>query len=105
MFLRNKDAMIATVSAVFALIFLLFFYGILAVHLITDLDIGENSVGNNNFILNYIGYFFGLVSATYALSSPFVAFFASIMPCRWLTFISFYIATAALLLLGPSQLL
>jgi hypothetical protein len=48
MFLKNKEAMIATVSAVFALIFLLFFYGILAVHLITDLDIGENSVGNIN---------------------------------------------------------
>ena len=43
--MRNKDAMVATVSSVFALIFLLFFYGILAVHLIIDLDINENSVG------------------------------------------------------------
>ena len=45
MFLRNKRAMMATVSALFAMIFMLFFDGILTMHLITDLDVGDNKAG------------------------------------------------------------
>lgn len=48
MFLKNRRAMMASVSAVFAMIFMLFFDGILTMHLITDLDIGENSAGKHS---------------------------------------------------------
>lgn len=47
MFLKNRRAMMATVSAVFAMIFMLFFDGILTMHLILEMDINENSAGNN----------------------------------------------------------
>jgi hypothetical protein len=66
MFLKNRRAMMAIVSAIFAMIFMLFFDGILTMHLITDMKIGENSAG----------YFFALICATYALSSPFVGIMA-----------------------------
>ena len=45
MFLRNKRAMMATVSAVFAMIFMLFFDGILTMHLILDMNVGDNNAG------------------------------------------------------------
>jgi MFS family permease len=52
MFLKNRRAMMATVSAVIAMIFMLFFYGILTMHLISDMDIGENSAGKiRSFLL------------------------------------------------------
>lgn len=62
MFLKNRRAMMAILSAIFAMVFMLFFYGILTMHLILEMDIGENSVG----------YFFMIICASYALFSPFV---------------------------------
>lgn len=94
-FLKNRRAMMAIVSAIFAMMFMLFFDGILTMHLISDLNIGENSAG----------YFFALICATYALSSPFVGILATFAPRRWLTFLSFCVASIALLMLGPSKLL
>ena len=69
--------MMTSVSAVFAMIFMLFFYGILTMHLIADMDIGENSVGKIliSCFKTHTGYFFGLICATYALSSPFIGLF------------------------------
>ena len=92
MFLRNRRAMMAVVSAIFAMMFMLFFDGILTMHLINDMEISENSAG----------YFFGLICATYALSSPFVGCLTSFFPRRWLTFGAFLIASVALLMFGPS---
>ena len=102
MFLKNRRAMMATVSAVFAMIFMLFFDSILTIYLISELKIGENSAGKINDIYNNTGYFFALICATYALSSPFVGILTAFAPLRWLTFISFIIASGALLMLGPS---
>jgi hypothetical protein len=42
MFLRNRRAMMATVSAVFAMILMLFFDAILTMHLIKDMNFSEN---------------------------------------------------------------
>lgn len=92
MFLKNRKAMMSIASAMFAMMFMLFFDGILTMHLISDLDVGENSAG----------YFFGLICATYALSSPFVAVFLTFISRQWLSFISFGVAAGALLMLGPS---
>ena len=47
MFLKNRRAMMATISAIFAMIFMLFFDGILTMHLILEMDINENSAGNS----------------------------------------------------------
>lgn len=92
MILKNRRAMMALISAIFAMMFMLFFDGILTMHLISDMDVGENSAG----------YFFGLICATYAMSSPFIGILATIFPRRWLTFLSFCVASGALLMLGPS---
>jgi hypothetical protein len=66
MFLKNRRAMMAILSAIFAMMFMLFFDGILTMHLISDMDVNENAAG----------YFFALICATYALSSPFVGIIA-----------------------------
>ena len=92
----------AAVSGIFAMIFMLFFESILTVHLIMDLDVGEDSAGNIKFDQICLGYFFALICATYALSSPFVYILTALIPRRWLTFMSFLVAALALLLLGPS---
>jgi Na+/melibiose symporter-like transporter len=94
MILKNRKVMMAIVSAMFAMMFMLFFDGILTMHLISDMDINENSAG----------YFFALICATYAFSSPFVGILAQFVPRKWLTFFSFCVASVALLMLGPSKL-
>ena len=45
MFLRNRRAMMSVLSAVLAMVFMLFFESILTVHLIKDLDLSENTAG------------------------------------------------------------
>jgi hypothetical protein len=45
MILKNRRAMMAVVSAIFAMIFMLFFDSILTVHLINDMKINENTAG------------------------------------------------------------
>lgn len=45
MILKNRRAMMAVVSAIFAMIFMLFFDSILTVHLIEDMKINENTAG------------------------------------------------------------
>ena len=45
MILKNRRAMMAVVSAIFAMIFMLFFDSILTVHLIKDMKINENTAG------------------------------------------------------------
>jgi hypothetical protein len=47
MFLKNRRAMMATGSAMIAMIFMLFFDGILTMHLIDEMDISEDSAGKN----------------------------------------------------------
>lgn len=94
MILKNRKVMMAIVSAMFAMMFMLFFDGILTMHLISDMDINENEAG----------YFFALICATYAFSSPFVGMLAQFVPRKWLTFFSFCVASLALLMLGPSKL-
>ncbi|TNV82635.1 hypothetical protein FGO68_gene1456 [Halteria grandinella] len=94
MILKNRKVMMAIVSAMFAMMFMLFFDGILTMHLISDMDINENEAG----------YFFALICATYAFSSPFVGILAQFVPRKWLTFFSFCVASLALLMLGPSKL-
>ena len=48
MILKNRRVMMAVVSAIFAMIFMLFFDSILTVHLIKDMKINENTAGKQN---------------------------------------------------------
>jgi MFS family permease len=45
MFLRNRRAMMSVLSAVLAMVFMLFFESILTVHLIKDMELSENTAG------------------------------------------------------------
>jgi MFS family permease len=87
--------MMSVLSAVLAMIFMLFFESILTMHLINDMKLSENTAG----------YFFGLICATYAISSPFVGCLTTFIARKWLTFSAFLIAFVALLMFGPSQVL
>jgi len=51
MFLRNRRAMMSVLSAVLAMVFMLFFESILTMHLINDMKLSENTAGN---ILTFI---------------------------------------------------
>lgn len=48
---------------------------------------------------------FGALALAYSLCSPLIAFAAKRVPVRYLTFISFGVATAGTFLMGPSKLL
>jgi hypothetical protein len=45
MILKNRRSMMAVLSAIFAMIFMLFFDSILTVHMIKDMKIDLNTVG------------------------------------------------------------
>ena len=55
-----------------------------------------------NSQINFKGYFFGLICATYAISSPFVGFLTALVPRKWLTFGAFLVSSIALFMFGPS---
>lgn len=63
MFLTNWHALIAALSATFALMFMLFFDSILSIRLI---DLGVNE--------DYIGYIFSVACFCYALSAPIAGY-------------------------------
>jgi hypothetical protein len=57
-FLKNRRAMMAALSAMFAMIFMMFFDGILAVQLRKQMGVSANSVGNNLSNLSNCRIFF-----------------------------------------------
>ena len=81
----------ASISSIFAMIFMLFSDTIYSNYLI--------SVGVSE---NYIGYFFALMCAVYAIFSPIVGVLCKYIPKIVLTQISFLFAFTSLLLFGPS---
>jgi MFS family permease len=103
MILKNLRSMMAIMSAMFAMIFMLFFDSILTVHLINDLNIDVNTAGKLQIIYYIIGYYFALICATYAISSPFVGCLTQVIPKHWLTFMAFLSASVALFMFGPSK--
>ena len=50
-----------------------------------------------------LGYYFALICATYAMSSPFVGCLTSVIPRHWLTLMAFIFASVALFMFGPSK--
>ena len=95
MFLFNTRAMLAVVSSTIAMVFMLFYNGILSVHLQENMDVSSDNVG----------YIFALGALMYALSSPLVSIVFRGLPRRYITQLAFIISSIALFLFGPSELL
>ena len=95
----------ATISSIIAMIFMLFFDSILAVHLIIEMGVSENVAGNFKVYFSFIGYYFALICFTYALSSPLIGYLMRHLPRRYITCCSFFLAFVALLMMGPSEVL
>ena len=104
-FFKNRRAMMAIISSILAMIFMLFFDGILAIHLISEMDVSDNEAGNHLQDQCFIGYYFALCCFTYAVSSPIVGCLMYKVPRRYITCCSFFLAFFALLMFGPSQIL
>ena len=73
-FLRNKRAMMASFSAMLAMVFMLFYDTIYSNYLLS-IDVPED----------YIGYFFALGCGVYSLSAPLVGIIAKFIPKVYLT--------------------
>lgn len=74
MFLTNKRALFAIISAIFAMIFMLFFDAILSVRL------EYMGVADKN-----IGFIFALGPFCYAISAPFIGLLCKRLTSRYIT--------------------
>ena len=92
--LTNFRAVLSLISAVTILILTLFFDAIISPHFVY--------IGISKDI---IGYLFGALALSYSLLSPLIAFAAKRIPVRYITFVSFGVATLGTFLMGPSKLL
>lgn len=106
MFLFNARAMLAVVSSTIAMVFMLFYNGILSVELTTHMGVDGDNVGKHTSLLILsTGYIFALGALMYALSSPLVSIVFRGLPRRYITQIAFIVSSVALFLFGPSELL
>jgi len=55
--------------------------------------------------LIFLGFFFALICLTYAISAPFIGLLTRVVARRYVTCASFFIATLALFMFGPSKIL
>jgi predicted MFS family arabinose efflux permease len=92
--LKNFRAVLSLISAVSILILTLFFDAIISPHF--------EYIGISKDV---IGYLFGALALSYSLFSPLIAFAAKRIPVRYITFISFGVATVGTFIMGPSNLL
>jgi predicted MFS family arabinose efflux permease len=95
MFLKNGRAMLAVFSSMIAMVFMLFYNGILANELTGPMGVSPD----------YVGYIFALGALMYALSSPLVSIVFKGIPRRYITQLAFLVSSVALFLFGPSKML
>jgi MFS family permease len=95
MFFTNIRAMLAIISSMIAMVFMLFYNAIISNHLIDTYDVPEDQVG----------YILALGALFYALSSPLVSIVFKGVPRRYVTFLALIVSSVALFLFGPSVLL
>lgn len=91
-FFTNLRAMTAIVSAMFAMIFMLFYEPIFTPYIANQYQFDKNKVG---FTLA-IGCF------TYAVGSPLVGFLCSKIQRKYITLMAFFLCAASLFVFGPS---
>ena len=93
--LTNPRAMMAAVSSIFAMVFMLFIDTIYSVYLVKEAGVGED----------YIGYVFALGCGVYSIFSPIVGILCKYIPKLFLTQFAFIMSFISLILLGPSIVL
>jgi MFS family permease len=94
-FLTNLRAMTAIVSAMFAMIFMLFYEPIFVPYIHSQFGYSEGT----------IGYFLAIGCFTYAFGSPLVGLLCSKVQRKYITCFAFIICSVSLFLTGPSVLL
>eukprot|EP00347_Sterkiella_histriomuscorum_P005636 403355840 len=94
MLLKNKRVMMASISSIFAMIFMLFYDTILSDQLI---EVGLDK--------NLVGYLFALICLVYTLCSPIVGHFSQKIKKIYITQAAFIFASISLFFFGPSKLL
>ncbi|CDW87636.1 permeases of the major facilitator superfamily [Stylonychia lemnae] len=107
MMIKNKRVMIACISVIIAMVFMLFFETILADQLLA-IGVSKDHVGNLikfDFKILRLGYIYSIMSLVYTVFSPFVGFFCDKLKKIYITQFSFFLATIALIFYGPSKLL
>lgn len=92
--LKNYRVRIAVMVGTVGVIFMFFYESILTEHLV-NIGIGKSETG----------YFFGLVSFVYTLSSLLIGYLCHFIKRRYLTQFSLLLSALALFCLGPSKLL
>jgi Na+/melibiose symporter-like transporter len=94
MFLTNRRAVMASISSIFAMIFMIFYDTIYSNYLLSA-----------GIPKEYIGYFFALGCAVYSIFSPIVGYICKFVPKLYLTQFSFVMAFISLIMFGPSEVL
>ena len=92
--MTNFRAVLSLLSAITILLLTLFFDAIISPHF--------EHIGISK---DLIGYLFGALALAYSIFSPLLAIAAKHIPARYITFISFGVATVGTFLMGPSNFL
>jgi MFS family permease len=91
-FFTNLRAMTAIVSAMFAMIFMLFYEPVFTPYIVAQGWIAEEKVG----------YTLAIGCFTYAVGSPLVGLLCSKMQRKYITLMAFFLCGASLFVFGPS---
>ena len=94
MFIRNTRSFLALMVIFCSMIFMIFSDAILSLNL--------EQMGVDD---QYIGYVFALIAFCYAVTCPLVGIACKYVKRQYLTLTSLSLATVALLLYGPSEIL
>lgn len=86
--------MMAAMSAIFAMIFMLFMDTIFSNYLLS-IGVGED----------YLGYIFAIPSLLYVIFAPIAGYYSNKIPKIYMTQFAFALSVIALLLFGPSKVL
>ena len=92
-FFKNRKVIVAAFTAMFSLMCILFFDGILALRL-EGFGIKESN----------IGYIFAIGPFSYALICPFIGCFEKLIPRKYIIQIGLLLTIIALLFFGPSEM-
>jgi hypothetical protein len=85
MLIGNKRVMMASISSVISMVFMLFYDTILSDQLL-DIGVNKNLIGIKSiFRLIILGYLFGLICLIYTISSIFVGWLCNKIPKIFIT--------------------
>ena len=101
--LTERRVLIAVISSAVAMVLMFFFDSILSDHLL-DIGVPESDIGKHNPVLKLsLGYFFGLICFFYIITAPAIVWICKKVKRRYVTQVSFILASVALFCFGPSK--